>query len=69
VSFRNCVYIGFLCGLESLRGYFPLADVAVLFVNLLLVTLLLGEPVDILRLLHDDLDSSTRLMELAVNGG
>jgi hypothetical protein len=59
--------IGFFWGFEGIRGDFPLAKVAVHFVDLLLITLLFGEPVDILRLFHNDLDSSTRLVELAVN--
>ena len=70
----------FLCSLSSsqflwakfsvckcLRCNLPLSHLAIHLVNFLGVFLLLVEPFDVLRFLHDNLDSSTRIMELIVD--
>ena len=64
ISFCKCLFSSF----ESLRGHFPLADATVLFVDPFLITLLLCEPLGILRFLHDDLNSSALLVQIIVNG-
>ena len=53
--------------LECFWGDLPLAHMSILLIDSLLVILASKEPGGILRLLHDDLDTSTSCMQLIVD--